>query len=134
LERDLNERIVNMHNLLSRVVREDIQISLELAPELWPLIVDPSQVETCIWKLITNALEAIPKGGRLKIITSNQHLDADYAKPNPSVTPGNYAMIAVSDTGGGMTPSVMAKVFEPFPATKDKNSRVPSSRLLSGGP
>jgi CheY-like chemotaxis protein len=120
-----------MHNLLSRIVASDIKFSLELAPTLWPLRADLDQIETCIWKLVANALEAMPESGSLTIITSNQNLDADYAMLNPSVTPGNYAMIAVSETGGGMTPSVMAKIFEPFPMTEGKNTSLGLSVVLN---
>ena len=100
---EINEKVSNMVSLLSRVVREDIEISLDLTPNLWPVIADPAQFEACIVNLATNARDAMPNGGKLTIVTGNQHLDADYAKLNPSVTPGDYAMITVSDTGTGMT-------------------------------
>ena len=117
---EINEQVSNMTSLLSRVVREDIEISLDLAPNLWPVIADPAQFEACIVNLATNARDAMPNGGKLTIITGNQHLDADYAKLNPSVTPGDYAMITVSDTGTGMTAEVIAKVFDPFFTTKEQ--------------
>ena len=117
---EINEQVSNMISLLSRVVREDIEISLDLAPNLWPVIADPAQFEACIVNLATNARDAMSNGGKLTIVTGNQHLDADYAKLNPSVTPGDYAMITVSDTGTGMTAEVIAKVFDPFFTTKEQ--------------
>jgi signal transduction histidine kinase/ActR/RegA family two-component response regulator len=119
---EINEKVSNMVSLLSRVVREDIEISLDLAPNLWPVIADPAQFEACIVNLATNARDAMSTGGKLTIMTGNQHLDADYAKLNASVTPGDYAMITVSDTGTGMTPEVVARVFEPFFTTKEPGS------------
>jgi len=105
--------------LLSRVLGEEIAIVLKTAPDLWPVIADRSQLETCLFNLATNARDAMPRGGSLTIATSNQNLDDDYARQNPSVTPGDYVMIAVSDTGTGMTPDIMAKIFEPFFTTKE---------------
>ncbi len=117
---EINEQVSNMFSLLSRVVREDIEISLDLSPNLWPVIADPAQFEACIVNLATNSRDAMPNGGKLTIVTGNQHLDADYAKVNPSVTPGDYAMITISDTGTGMTAEVIAKVFDPFFTTKEQ--------------
>ena len=115
----LNELLSGMHGLLMRVLRDDIEIVLDLAPNLWPVVADPAQLEACIINLATNARDAMPKGGKLTIATGNQPLDTLYASLNPSVTPGDYAMIAVSDTGIGMTPEVLARVFEPFFTTKE---------------
>ncbi len=115
---DVNEQVSGMHRLLSRVLGEEIAIVLKTAPDLWPVIADRSQLETCLFNLATNARDAMPRGGSLTIATSNQNLDDDYARQNPSVTPGDYVMIAVSDTGTGMTPDIMAKIFEPFFTTK----------------
>jgi len=116
---EINEQVSGMLRLLSRVLGDHIEITLRCAPDLWSVIADPSQVEACLMNLAANARDAMPQGGRLTITTANQPLDADYAKLNPSVTPGDYAMIAVSDTGTGMTPEVLAKVFEPFFTTKE---------------
>lgn len=115
---DLNERLRSMHRLLSRVVGEDIVMVLDLAPELWPVVADPSQLEACVMNLATNARDAMPKGGTLTITTENRHIDADCAEDSSSLPPGDYTMIAVADTGVGMAPAVMAKIFDPFFSTK----------------
>jgi PAS domain S-box-containing protein len=117
---EINDQVSNMNNLLTRVVGEDIEIIAELAPNLWPVIADPSQVEASIVNLATNARDAMPNGGRLTIATGNQHLDAAYATLHPAVVPGDYVKITVSDTGTGMTPEVLANVFEPFFTTKEQ--------------
>jgi PAS domain S-box-containing protein len=116
---DLNALVTSMHRLLSRVLGEEIEMTLDLAPGLWPVVADISQVEASIANLATNARDAMPKGGRLTIVTGNRHLDADYVALQPSAKPGDYAMIAVSDNGIGMTPQVMAQIFEPFFTTKE---------------
>jgi len=116
----LNEQVAAAHHLLSRTLGEDIEIVIDPAPDLWPVIADPSQIEACLLNLAANARDAMPKGGRLTITTGNQRLDDDYVKLNPSVTPGDYAMIAIADTGTGMPPEVVAKIFEPFFTTKEQ--------------
>jgi PAS domain S-box-containing protein len=116
---EFNDQVRGMFRLLSRVLGEEIEIILECAPDVWPVTADPSQLEACIMNLATNARDAMPNGGSLTITTTNRRLDADYALLNPSVTPGDYAVIAVSDTGTGMTPEVVAHVFEPFFSTKE---------------
>jgi PAS domain S-box-containing protein len=116
---DVNDQVAGMHRLLSRVLGEEIAIVLHTTSDIWPVIADRAQLEGCLLNLATNARDAMPKGGSLTIATSNEHLGDDYVKQNPSVTPGDYVMIAVSDTGTGMTPDVVAKVFEPFFTTKE---------------
>lgn len=116
---DLNELVSGMSRLLARVLGEDIEISLELAPDLWPVVADAAQVEASIANLATNARDAMAKGGKLQIATGNRHLDADYTSLHPAVAPGDYAMISVSDNGIGMAPEVLAHIFEPFFTTKE---------------
>jgi signal transduction histidine kinase len=117
---DLNELIETMHSLLSRaVVGEDIKLVLELSPNLWSVIADPSQIEACIINLTVNARDAMPNGGRLTIATRNQHLDAIYARLNSLPEDGDFVMITVSDTGMGMTSETVARAFEPFFTTKE---------------
>src|SRR5262245_22798481 len=110
----------NTLRLLSRVLGEDIVISLGLAKEIWPIVVDPAQLEASLANLATNARDAMPGGGRLLINTGNVRLDADYAAAHPEVIPGDFVAIEVSDTGTGMSPEVMSRIFEPFFTTKEQ--------------
>jgi PAS domain S-box-containing protein len=114
----LNDVVTGMQRLLSRVLGEDIVVSLDLAADLWPVVSDRAQIEASIINLATNARDAMPRGGNLQIITSNRHLDADYVVRHPTAKPGNYAVVTVVDDGGGMTPEIIDRMFEPFFTTK----------------
>jgi CheY-like chemotaxis protein len=81
-------------------------------------MVDPAQLETSLLNLAINARDAMPQGGKLTIETANTVLDQHYAEMNPEVAPGEYVMVSVSDTGGGMPPEVAARAFDPFFTTK----------------
>jgi signal transduction histidine kinase/CheY-like chemotaxis protein len=116
---DLNELVGGMIKLLSRLLGEDIEVSLDPAADIWPVVVDPAQLEASFTNLATNARDAMPRGGKLMIVTANRHLDADYAAMHPDVVPGDYAMIQVTDTGTGMTQETVAQIFEPFFTTKE---------------
>jgi PAS domain S-box-containing protein len=118
---DVNELVSGITRLLSRMLGEDIEISLDLSAELWPIVVDPAQLEASLTNLATNARDAMPRGGRLMVVTSNRYLDADYAAQNSEVAPGAYVVIEVSDTGSGMTQEVINRIFEPFFSTKDRD-------------
>src|SRR5579862_3362763 len=115
---NINELVSGMVKLLRRTLGETIEVSLDLSPDMWPVTVDPAQLEASLANLATNARDAMPAGGKLMIATMNRHLDADYSVQNPEVTPGDYAVIEVSDTGSGMLPDVMSRIFEPFFTTK----------------
>ncbi|HKS89411.1 MAG TPA: response regulator [Stellaceae bacterium] len=116
---DLNEMIENLARLLGRLLGEDVDIVLDLAAApVWPIVVDPAQLEASLVNLAVNARDAMEKGGRLIVTTGNKHLDADYAAVN-DVVPGDYAMVAISDTGTGMPPEIMSRIFEPFFTTKE---------------
>jgi PAS domain S-box-containing protein len=118
---DVNELVSGITQLLSRTLGEDIEVALDLAPHLWPTVVDAAQLEASITNLATNARDAMPDGGRLMVITGNRYLDADYAAQQTEVVPGGYVMIEVSDTGVGMTREVMDRIFEPFFTTKSRD-------------
>jgi CheY-like chemotaxis protein len=114
----VNDLVSQIIRLLGRTLGERVEISLDLATDLWPVVVDAAQLEAALTNLATNARDAMPKGGRLAIVTANRQLDEDYASQHAEVTAGDYAMIEVSDTGTGMTPVVMAQIFDPFFTTK----------------
>ncbi len=118
---DVNELVSGITRLLRRTIGEDIEISLDLTAELWPVVVDPAQLEASLTNLATNARDAMPDGGRLMIATGNRTLDADYAAQHAEVVAGGYVMLEVSDTGSGMTPDVMHRIFEPFFTTKSRD-------------
>jgi signal transduction histidine kinase len=115
---DVNELIAGIVKLLERTLGEQIQITLDLSPDTWPVVVDPAQLESSLTNLATNARDAMPGGGQLIIVTGNRSLDADYASQHAEVQPGDYPMIEVSDTGTGMPPEVATRIFEPFYTTK----------------
>jgi PAS domain S-box-containing protein len=116
---DLNGLIGRMDALLRRSLGESIEIRTRLASDLWPVMADPSQVESAVFNLAVNARDAMPKGGLLVIESANAVLDDAYAARNRFVKPGSYVMLAVTDNGTGMPPDVMARAFEPFFTTKE---------------
>ncbi len=115
---DANALVEGMHNLLQRTLGETVSIELDLAAELWPVFADPNQLENAVLNLCVNAVDAMPKGGSVTVKTANAMLDATSRSLNADLAPGPYVMIAVTDTGTGMTPDVLAKAFEPFFTTK----------------
>jgi len=118
-EINCNRLIDSMQRMLWRTLREDIEIRIALAPDLWPAFADGGQLEMAILNLAINARDAMPAGGSLTISTANVAVDEYYRDRYPEVTPGNYVLIAVTDTGEGMTPEVLARAFEPFFTTKE---------------
>jgi two-component system cell cycle sensor histidine kinase/response regulator CckA len=117
---NLNELIIDMEKMLRRVITKKIDLVVLLEPDLGRVLVDPAQMELLIINLVVNARDAMPKEGKLTIETSNVELDETFARDHISVIPGPYVMLAVSDTGIGMTKEVQAKLFEPFFTTKEK--------------
>jgi len=113
-----NKLVSNMSDLLHHSIGGDIRLETVLAGGVWPIHVDPNQLENVILNLAVNARDAMSGGGRLTIETQNVHLDARYVLKAPGVTPGHYVMVAVSDTGAGMAPEIIAKAFDPFFTTK----------------
>jgi two-component system, cell cycle sensor histidine kinase and response regulator CckA len=98
---------------------EHIQMVTHCAPNVGNVKADPAQVEQVIMNLVVNARDAMPKGGRLTVETVNVELDSTYARDHVTVKPGPYVMLAVSDTGIGMSPETVAHIFEPFYTTKE---------------
>ena len=115
---DLNLVVVDMDKLLRRLIGEDIKLVYVTDPALGRVKVDPGQIEQVIVNLAVNARDAMPQGGELIIETANVTLDQAYAQQYLSVEPGPYVMLAVRDTGIGMSAEIQARIFEPFFTTK----------------
>jgi signal transduction histidine kinase/CheY-like chemotaxis protein len=115
---DLGRVIRDMSDMLRRTLGETIQVETVIAGGLWNTLVDPNQVENTVLNLAINARDAMPDGGKLTLEVANAHLDDTYAGAHSEVTPGQYVMLAVTDTGSGMNPEVLKRVFEPFFTTK----------------
>ena len=115
---NLNELITNTDQLVRHSLGGHIEIDMVRAAGLWPTLVDPGQLESALLNLAINARDAMPDGGRLTIETANANLDKAYAAKHSGVAPGEYVMLAVSDSGTGIASEMLARVFEPFYTTK----------------
>ena len=117
----LNSVVAGLEPMLRRLVREDIEIATSLDASLGAVEADPGQVEQVMVNLVVNARDAMPDGGTLTIQTANAVFDAEsmLRHSDTAIAPGQYVMLAVSDTGTGMTPDIQARVFEPFYTTKE---------------
>lgn len=115
---DINHLVKNVEKMLKRLIRENILLTARLAEQLGTVKADPGQVEQIIMNLVVNARDAMEEGGILTIETANEELDGTFAMNNPGAVPGCYVMLAVTDTGVGMSEEVRRKVFEPFFTTK----------------
>ena len=109
--------VAGMRDLIDRTVGPEIAVEVRDDPALWPILVDPSQLENALLNLCINARDAMPDGGCIVIETENKHLDEPTADAR-DLSPGDYVSLAVSDTGSGMPPDVIARVFDPFFTTK----------------
>ena len=116
---DINRLVSDMSELLRRTLGEAVSVETVMAGGLWPVFVDPNQVESALLNLAVNARDAMREGGKLTIETGNAYLDDDYARLHGDVAAGHYVFIAVSDTGTGMTADQLEHAFEPFYTTKE---------------
>jgi signal transduction histidine kinase len=116
---DLNMVVSEMDKMLRRLVGEDIDLVSMPAADLGRVKVDPGQIEQVLMNLVINARDAMPEGGKLTIETANVELDAGYAQTRHEVKPGQYILLAVSDTGCGISRENAVRVFEPFFTTKE---------------
>jgi CheY-like chemotaxis protein len=114
----LNEVVSGTAELLRRTLGARVEINLQLADGLAPALADRTQVESALTNMAINARDAMPDGGFLTIETANKSLDEQYQAENPEVKPGEYVMLAVSDTGSGIPAAILDRVFEPFFTTK----------------
>jgi signal transduction histidine kinase len=115
---NINDVVSSMTQMLVRLLGDKIDIDVDAAEDLWPVIVDPAQFQNAISSISRNAREAMPNGGKLKFRTRNVVLDETYAENHLGVAPGEYCHLSIWDNGTGMSPKVLARVFEPLFTTK----------------
>src|SRR5690606_21928674 len=116
---DINRLVREMSEILHRAIGETVRVETVLAGGLWKAALDPNQLESAILNLAVNARDAMPNGGRLTIETSNAYLDEAYVQQSGAeVEAGQFVLVAVSDTGSGMSPEVRDRAFDPFYTTK----------------
>ena len=116
---NLNDVLLNLDSLLRRLIGEDIEVFTVPADDLGSVKADPGQIEQVIMNLALNSRDAMPRGGKITLETANATLDQTYATDHQPVQPGRYIMLAVSDTGCGMSPETQSRIFEPFYTTKE---------------
>ncbi|WP_177419132.1 hybrid sensor histidine kinase/response regulator, partial [endosymbiont of Lamellibrachia barhami] len=115
---DVNQVIRGMESLIARSVTPAVEVELQLTDAPWRTHIDPGDLEDALLNLILNARDAMPQGGKLTIETANRQLDAAYTELNPTIAPGDYLQLAVSDTGSGIPVEIMEQIFDPFFTTK----------------
>jgi PAS domain S-box-containing protein len=116
---DLNALVDGMEKMLPRLIGEDIVVTTQLSKEIGRVKADHGQIEQVVMNLAVNARDAMPQGGKLRIETSNVEFDDAYVRHHPGAKPGSYVMLAVADTGIGMSAETLVHIFEPFFTTKE---------------
>ncbi len=116
----LNDVVRDAESMLSRIIGEDIEMSLSLSEDLHPVKVDPARFEQVLINLVINSRDAMPLGGKLTIETRNVRIGEDYARLHSEILPGNYALVTVTDNGCGIPDDVKRRIFEPYFTTKSK--------------
>jgi PAS domain S-box-containing protein len=117
---DLNETIVGMLKMLGRLLGEEINLNWQPGGSLWPVKMDPVQIDQILANLAVNSRDAITGIGRITIETANAELDETYCASNPGSVPGQYVLLAVSDNGAGIDREILPNIFEPFFTTKEQ--------------
>jgi two-component system cell cycle sensor histidine kinase/response regulator CckA len=117
---NLNSLASDMEKMLPQLLGEDVKVTLILDPALGNVKADQSQIEQVIMNLAVNARDAMPMGGKLKIETTNVHLDEAYTRLHPGSKVGSFVLLAVTDTGTGMDTATLSHIFEPFFTTKER--------------
>ncbi|WP_338318203.1 ATP-binding protein, partial [Bradyrhizobium ottawaense] len=118
-EIDIAEKVLGMEQLLRRTLGEHIECRFAFDRDLWPTSVDPGQLTTALLNLVLNARDAMPEGGKLTVEVHNSSLGESDLDVNGEPRPGDYVMVAVTDTGSGMSAEVVSRAFEPFFTTKE---------------
>lgn len=118
---NLNEVVQGMVTMIRRLIGEDVELQLNLAPQLDLVVADPGQIEQVLMNLAINARDAMPGGGRLSFATRRRDLDGDFVAAHPRAVSGPYVELTVSDTGAGMDAATQARIFEPFFSTKGEH-------------
>ena len=116
---NLNEIITNIHKMALRLIGEDIELRWQPFPSLWPVKLDPSQIEQVVLNLVVNARDAMSEGGQLSIETSNVEWSEEDCRLVPNRKPGCYVMLLIGDNGTGIPPEIESRIFEPFFTTKE---------------
>jgi two-component system cell cycle sensor histidine kinase/response regulator CckA len=115
---DVNEIVRGMKPMLGRIIGDDVHVKVQLAERVAPVIADRAQIERVVLNLAANARDAMPRGGRLTIETADVDLDEGFVAAHGEITPGPHVLLAISDSGIGMTDEVRKRLFEPFFTTK----------------
>ncbi|HEX2659051.1 MAG TPA: response regulator [Polyangia bacterium] len=116
---DLNEMLRSLHNMIRRIVGEDVEVTLLPPAERGHVKIDPTHIEQVVMNLVVNARDAMPTGGKLTLGIRNETITQERPDPALALQPGPYVVLSVTDTGSGMTPEVQARIFEPFYTTKE---------------
>ncbi len=115
---DLNDAVAGMLNLLRRLIGENLQLAWLPGAELWPILIDPSQVDQILANLCINARDAIAGVGKIALAVENTTIDAEFCAGRADALPGDYVLLTITDDGAGMDPETLTQIFEPFFTTK----------------